>query len=180
MTAIKFVQKPEEGGQKREIRIRVFVLAHSIGLPARGTSSVLEPFKRGPDCNGLDGGRMNSTSPSNTGVIATVARWILNRLSVPTVSRWGMASSRVVPLYGVNRVAQRGFVEADRRLPFTPGDGSCHTVEIPVTLRAEEDIVTVCFEVMDNGVGLSLEQQGQLFKPFSQVCMVQRAWRVSP
>lgn len=50
------------------------------------------------------------------------------------------------------------------------GDAFCpHVVDIPENVSASSTVVTLRFEVQDNGSGLSEEQRHQLFKPYAQV-----------
>lgn len=50
------------------------------------------------------------------------------------------------------------------------GDALCpHVVDLPANVVASTTVVTLRFEVQDNGRGLSEEQRRQLFKPYSQV-----------
>lgn len=59
----------------------------------------------------------------------------------------------------------------DPRLPFDcpPDMARSHIVDLPDNIVPQTTVVVVRFEVKDNGIGLSAEQQEQLFKPYSQV-----------
>lgn len=65
---------------------------------------------------------------------------------------------------------------ADPRLPFDAaapqgGAGTAsahHLVDLPPSIDATATVLSVRFEVEDDGVGLSPEQRRRLFKPYSQ------------
>lgn len=65
----------------------------------------------------------------------------------------------------------------DSRLPFAglQGDSettTCpHIVDVPEGIVATPTVITLRFEVRDNGRGLSAEQRNQLFKPYAQVTL---------
>lgn len=101
------------------------------------------------------GERISSTSSLKTRQVSTLVR-IFRRLF----------RSRVVPLTDVVSVKV-----PDPRLPFEcePGRASAHVVNVPDFLIAEPSVVTVCFCVADNGVGITPENQARLCQPFAQV-----------
>jgi hypothetical protein len=84
--------------------------------------------------------------------------------------REATASSRITAASSLSASAETSAgEEQDPRLPFESPGGAPHIVNLPGGYTPLSEVVTVRFEVTDNGCGLTPEQRGRLFKPYSQV-----------
>jgi len=92
----------------------------------------------------------------------------------PTIERHGQHLSADLPNTLIHLTA-----DADRLIQvlnnlianasnYSAADGSI-TLRLTETRLLEKDVPAVCFEVIDNGIGIPLDQQDDIFKPFYRV-----------
>ena len=96
-----------------------------------------------------------------SGIVARI-RQFLPQQPTPLLPNDDVSDVLSTPLLGMG----------DPRIPFRDpaGTDSRHIVDLPASIDALPTVLTLRFEVEDDGVGLTTEQLTRLFKPYSQVC----------